>query len=342
MADKVLFQDITSMDRQKPCIPTGSIVLDSALHFRPFIRSRIHHISGDEGGGKTTLSLELAKNHILMRLLEGDHDGEKFVYFYDVERALDFSLVDGIVPLELQERIRLAKPLTAEDCMNSILKICTDNKKILCIVDSVAALSSECEINESVDKASVGGIAALMSKFCRKILNAVDVNENTVIFLNQLRSDINTQSKNRNKKVEPGGKALGFYSTQHLRFGTVYVADRFMTKDKERRCTGHKARVEIKRNKVGSEKSTVEVPLYYGRGIWKEREVLEQGYLLGILSRQGNKYFYGDLRLGASLDNSVKYLEKNPDVYNKIRRDLFESIPNVDACSPILRKFYGI
>lgn len=271
-----------------PCIPTGSFELNKALGIGGYPKGRIIEIFGHESSGKTTLTLHA--------ISEAQKNGGT-VAFIDAEHALDPQYAKAIGVNT--KTLIFAQPDSGEQAMRVVLELINTSKVDLIVVDSVAALVPEAELNGEIGDNHVGLQARMMSQSLRKITGALNKTNTTIIFINQLREKIGVVFGN--PQTTPGGRALKFYSSVRIetRKGKKIPGNEF---DK-----GIEMKMKVVKNKMAPPFKEAIAELEFGRGINPINELINECVLQNILVRKGAYYYLGDKKLAQGIAN----LEKN-------------------------------
>jgi len=289
-------------------IPSGSISLDLALGVGGVPRGRIVEIFGPESSGKTTLAL-----HILAKSQKMGGKGA----FVDAEHALDPEYAKRL-GVNVDELL-ISQPDTGEDALN-ILESLVRSGAISCVVvDSVAALTPRAEIEGEMGAQYIGLQARLMSQALRKLTALADRTKTTIIFINQVRSQIGMGPVMRfESTTTPGGRALKFYSSIRIevkRIGQIKRGENVV---------GSRVRAKVVKNKVAPPFRIAEFDIYYNEGISKEADVINVGLKYGVVSRSGNTLSFDGKKLGVGIENAKKFLKENPDLVKKIKEKILE------------------
>ncbi len=286
-----------------PVIPSGSIAIDMALGIGGFPRGRVVEIYGPESSGKTTLTLHV--------LAEAQKLGG-VAAFIDVEHALDPTYAANIgVDLE---NLYVSQPDTGEQGLEIVETLVRSNAVDVIVVDSVAAMVPRAEIEGDMGDAHVGLQARLMSQALRKLTAIISKSKTCLIFVNQIREKVGVMFGN--PEVTPGGRALKFYSSVRCevrRIDSIKQGTELL---------GNRAKVKVVKNKLAPPFKVAEFEIIFGKGISREGSLLDVATSLGVTSRTGSWYSYGDVRLGQGRDNSRVFLEENPDVADEIERQV--------------------
>lgn len=285
---------------------TGSIGLDIALGAGGVPRGRIVEIFGKEASGKTTLAL-----HFLAEV----HKAGGAAAFIDAEHALDPAYSKAIgVDLE---QLLLSQPNSGEEALEITEQLTRSGALDMIVIDSVAALVPEAELEGEMGDSQVGLQARLMSQAMRKLAGAISQSKTTVVFTNQVRSRINNSPWGPSTTTS-GGRALKFYTSLRLK---IYVSS---TLEKDGEKIGNTVTTRVVKNKVAPPFKEATFDIIYGEGISRERELLTVGEEVDIITRKGSWYSYGDTRLGQGMSNSADFLKENPDVADKIESEIRE------------------
>jgi recombination protein RecA len=284
-------------------ISTGSIALDLALGVGGIPRGRMTEIFGPESSGKTTLC-----QHILA---EGQRKGG-VVAFIDVEHALDpgYARACGVNVDELL----VSQPDTGEDALQITETLIRSGGVDCVVVDSVAALVPKAEIEGEIGDSFVGIQARLMSQALRKLTGAVSRSNTALVFTNQLREKIGVMFGN--PEVTPGGRALKFYATVRLdirRVETIKVGTE---------SVGNRVKVKVVKNKVAPPFRVAEFDIMFGTGISREGGLLDVGVAMGIVSKTGAWFTFGETRLGQGREAAKEFLKTNVDVSAEVERQI--------------------
>jgi len=289
-------------------IPSGSISLDLALGVGGVPQGRIVEIFGPESSGKTTLAL-----HILANAQKMGGRGA----FVDAEHALDPEYAKKL-GVNVDELL-ISQPDTGEDALN-ILESLVRSGAISCVVvDSVAALTPRAEIEGEMGAQYIGLQARLMSQALRKLTALADRTKTTIIFINQVRSQIGMGPVMRfEATTTPGGRALKFYSSIRIevkRIGQIKRGENVV---------GSRVRAKVVKNKVAPPFKMAEFDIYYNEGISKEADAINTGLKYGVVSRSGNTLSFEGKKLGVGVENAKKFLKENPDLVKKIKEKILE------------------
>ena len=288
-------------------IPTGSLALDLALGVGGVPRGRIIEIFGHEGTGKTTLALHIAA--------EAQKLGGTAV-FVDVEHALDTTYARNI-GINM-ENLLIAQPDAGEQALEIVETLIRSGAVDVVVVDSVAALTPQAEIEGEMGDAHVGLLPRLMSKALRKLSGVTNKSQTCVIFTNQIRQRIGIMFGNPD--TTPGGLALKFHASVRLelRRGS-------QIKDGTE-VTGSGVRVKVVKNKVAPPFREAEYDVTFGKGISKEGNLLDIAVDKEFIQKSGSWFAYNGERIGQGRANVKKYLEDNPDIAVEIETKIREAL----------------
>ena len=284
-----------------PAIPTGSLGLDIALGIGGLPKGRIVEIYGPESSGKTTLTLSV--------IAEAQKLGATCA-FVDAEHALDPEYA-GKLGVNVDDLL-VSQPDTGEQALEITDMLVRSNAVDVIVVDSVAALVPKAEIEGEMGDMHVGLQARLMSQALRKITGNIKNANCLVIFINQIRMKIGVMFGS--PETTTGGNALKFYASVRLdirRTGAVKEGEEVV---------GSETRVKVVKNKVAPPFRQAEFQILYGKGIYRNGEIIDLGVQLGLLEKSGAWYSYQGSKIGQGKANSSKYLEDNPEVARTIEQ----------------------
>ena len=290
-------------------ISSGCLSLDIALGIGGYPKGRIIEIYGPESSGKTTFALQA--------IAEVQKAGGRAA-FIDAEHAIDpvYAKRLGVNTNELI----LSQPDTGEQALEICEALVRSEAVSIVVIDSVAALVPQAEIDGEMGDSHVGLQARLMSQALRKLSGTINKTNTIAIFINQLREKVGVMFGN--PETTPGGRALKFYSTfcfDIRRNVQLKVGDKVM---------GNKTTVKVVKNKVAPPFKTAVVDIMYGEGISREGEIVDLGSEAGIIDKSGAWYSYNGEKLGQGKEN-VKLLLKDKQ---ELKDEIEEKV----------REFYGI
>ena len=286
-----------------PVIPSGYIAIDVALGVGGIPRGRVTEIYGPESSGKTTLTLHV--------LAEAQKMGG-VAAFIDVEHALD-PVYAANIGVDL-ENLYVSQPDTGEQGLEIVETLVRSNAVDVVVVDSVAAMVPRAEIEGDMGDAHVGLQARLMSQALRKLTAVISKSKTAVIFVNQIREKVGVMFGS--PETTPGGRALKFYSSVRLEVRRVESIKQGQD------ITGNRTRVKVVKNKLAPPFKTAEFDILFGKGISREGSLLDVATAIGVTTRTGSWYAFGDTKLGQGRDNSRTVLEENPEVADAIERQV--------------------
>lgn len=292
-------------------IPSGSLLIDHALGVGGYPKGRIVEIYGPESSGKTTLALHA----IAEAQRKGGHAA-----FVDAEHSIDPVYARNL-GVNINELI-LSQPDSGEQALEIVETLASSGSFDIIVVDSVAALVPQAELDGEMGESTVGLQARLMSKAMRKLAGILNTHSCTVIFINQLREKVGVFYGN--PETTTGGRALKFYAsirmdirrTEALKDGTnVY---------------GNTVNVKIVKNKVAPPFKNCTIDIIYGRGICKTGELLDLGVQLEILKRAGAWYEYEGNRFANGREAGKIYLESHPELKDELEKKIIAELNKKD------------
>ncbi|NIZ18602.1 recombinase RecA [Entomospira culicis] len=281
-------------------IPSGSVVLDEAIGVGGYPRGRVIEIYGPESSGKTTLALHA--------VCEAQKKGG-IAAFVDAEHALDpaYAKALGVNVDDLW----VSQPDSGEQALEIAEQLARSGAVDIIVVDSVAALVPEAEINGEMGDNHVGLQARLMSQALRKLTSVIAKSGTCIIFINQIRMKIGVMYGS--PETTTGGNALKFYASLRIE---VRKGETIMKSADE--ILGNKVNVKIVKNKVSPPFKKVELELVYGKGISASASLLDVAVKHNLIQKSGSWFSYGEEKIGQGRDNAKLFLESNPEVWEKI------------------------
>lgn len=288
-------------------ISTGSIGLDEALGIGGIPRGRIIEIFGPESSGKTTLALQIVAQ-------AQKKDG--LCAYVDAEHALDPEYARKL-GVKINDLL-VSQPDTGEQSLEITESLVRSGKVDVIVIDSVAALTPQAEIEGDMGATHVGRQARLMSQALRKLTAIVAKSRTTVIFINQIRMKIGVMFGS--PETTPGGKALKFYTSVRLDIRRIAQIK------KGTEVVGGRVRVKVVKNKVAPPFKMTEFDLIYNEGISHEGELIALGEKYCIITKAGSSYSYGEIKLGRGYDASRQFLKENQKVSNEILKKIKEEM----------------
>ena len=288
-------------------IPTGSLALDIALGVGGVPRGRIIEIFGHESSGKTTLALHI--------VAEAQKMGGTAA-FVDVEHAID-PMYAKRIGVDM-EHLLISQPDTGEQALEIVETLVRSNAIDVVVVDSVAALTPQAEIEGEMGDAHVGLLPRLMSKALRKLSGVASKSKACIIFTNQIRQKIGVMFGN--PETTPGGLALKFHASVRLE---IRRAETLKDGDE---MVGNRVRVKVAKNKVAPPFTQAEFEMTFGEGISKIGDLLDVATDLDIIRKSGAWFSYNDERLGQGRNNSKEYLIQHPEIIEEIEVKVRENL----------------
>ena len=284
-------------------IPSGSLLLDEALGVGGYPKGRIIEIYGPESSGKTTLALHA--------IAECQRQGGQAA-FIDAEHAIDPVYAKNL-GVDIDSLV-LSQPDSGEQALAITEMLASSGGISLIVVDSVAALVPQAELDGEMGDSSVGLQARLMSKAMRKLTAVLNKNNCAIIFINQLREKVGVMYGN--PETTSGGRALKFYAsiridirrTEALKQGSEIY--------------GNTCKIKIVKNKVASPFKTCEVDIIYGKGVSKEGEILDRAVELGIIKKSGAWYEYNGSKIAQGRDAGKTYIAENPELQEELLKKI--------------------
>ena len=288
-------------------IPTGSLTLDMALGIGGYPKGRIIEIYGPESSGNSTLTLHA--------IAEVQKQGGTAA-FIDAEHAIDPVYAKNL-GVNIDELI-LSQPDSGEQGLEIAETLVRSGAIDLVVVDSVAALVPQVELDGEMGDQQMGLQARLMSKALRKLSGVMNKTDCTIIFINQLREKIGVMFGN--PETTTGGRALKFYSSvrveirrsEAIKNGTEIV--------------GNKVNIKVVKNKVAPPFKSTSVDIIYGKGISRDGEVLDLAVEKDIVDKSGAWYAYKGEKIGQGRENAKRYLTEHPDIMNEITEAIKASL----------------
>ena len=283
-----------------PVISTGALSLDLALGVGGLPRGRIVECYGQESSGKTTLALHVVAN--------AQKQGG-VAAFIDAEHALDPQYAKKI-GVDLDNLI-VSQPNSGEEALTICEQLVKSGALDVVVVDSVAALTPQAEIDGNMGDSHMGLQARLMSQAMRKLTSVIAQTKTLLIFTNQVREKIGVMFGN--PETTPGGKALKFYASCRLQVQRIGAI-----KNTAGQVVGNRTRVKVVKNKVAPPFTEAEFDILYTCGISYEGSVLDAALTRGIVEKRGSWIVFGDSNLAQGSLGTIEYLKANPEVTEKI------------------------
>ena len=301
-------------ERKIDVCSSGSLSLDIALGAGGYPKGRIIEIYGPESSGKTTFALHA--------IAEVQKEGGRAA-FIDAEHSLDPVYAKNL-GVDVNELL-LSQPDTGEQALEICDALVKSEAVNIVVIDSVAALVPQAEIDGEMGDSHVGLQARLMSQALRKLSGSINKTNTIVIFINQLREKVGVMFGN--PETTPGGKALKYYASvrldirrgEQIKQGTDVI--------------GNKTTIKVVKNKVAPPFRGAEFDIMFGEGISKEGELIDYGVKLDIVDKSGAWFSYEDKKLGQGKENAKVFLRENPEVAQEIEEKIKASISVTDDLS---------
>ena len=289
--------------------PSGSLALDIALGVGGYPKGRIIEIYGPESSGKTTFALHA--------IAEVQKNGGRAA-FIDAEHSLDPVYASNL-GVDINELL-LSQPDTGEQALEICDALVKSEAVSIVVIDSVAALVPQAEIDGEMGDSHVGLQARLMSQALRKLSGSINKTNTIVIFINQLREKVGILFGN--PEITPGGKALKYYASvrldirrgEQIKQGTDII--------------GNKTNIKVVKNKVAPPFRTTSVDIMYGEGVSKLGEIVDMSADIGLIEKSGAWYSYNGDKIGQGRENVKQFLKDNPELCEQLETEI--------------RKHYGI
>ena len=281
-------------------IPSGSILLDEALGVGGYPKGRIIEIYGPESSGKTTLALHA--------IAECQKKGG-IAAFIDAEHALDPTYAKNL-GVNIDD-LWISQPDNGEQALEITERLVRSGAIDIIVVDSVAALTPQAEIEGDMGDSHVGLQARLMSQALRKLTGILAKSNTTIIFINQIRMKIGVMFGN--PETTTGGNALKFYAS--VRMDVRRIESIGKNQDE---LTGNRVRVKIVKNKVAPPFKKCEIDLMFGTGISKMGSLLDAAIKCNLIEKAGAWYSYKGEKIGQGRDKTREYLQNNVDFQNEL------------------------
>ena len=291
-------------------VPSGSILLDEALGIGGYPRGRIIEMYGPESSGKTTLALHA--------IAEAQKLGG-IAAFIDAEHALDPQYAKSL-GVNIDD-LWVSQPDTGEQALEIAEDLIRSGAVDIIVIDSVAALTPQAEIEGDMGDSHMGLQARLMSQALRKLTAIIGKSNAILVFINQIRMKIGVMFGN--PETTTGGNALKFYSSVRLEIRRIESIEG--KGDEE--AMGNRVRVKVVKNKVAPPFRKVELDIYFGKGVSASASLLDSAVKHGLIEKRGAWYSAGEDKIGQGKENAVQFLETNKDyaanIEKKLRAELF-------------------
>ena len=294
-------------------ISTGSVGLDKAIGIGGLPKGRIVEIYGAESSGKTTIALHC--------IAEAQKVGGN-VAFIAAEHALD-PVYAKALGVDINSLL-ISQPDTGEQALDIADTLVRSGAMDLIVIDSVAALVPKAEIEGEMGDTFIGLQARLMSQALRKLAGHINWSKTIVIFINQLRSTVNTGYSGGPTETTAGGRALKFYATVRLevkRIGQLKQGENVV---------GNRTKIKVVKNKVSPPFKVCEFDIMYGKGISKVGELLDVAIATNIIKQSGSWFSFGDRKLGQGRENIKIMIEENEELFEEIKEKVMQldSLPD--------------
>ena len=288
-------------------ISTGALSLDIALGIGGVPRGRVVEIFGPDASGKTTLALQI---------IAESQKKTGVAAFIDVEHAMDPSYAQKI-GVDIKNLL-ISQPDSGEQALEIAETLVRSGAVDVIVVDSVAALVPQAEIEGEMGDQQMALQARLMSKALRKLTSCISKSKTCAIFINQLREKVGIMFGN--PEVTPGGRALKFYASVRMDIRRV---EAIKEGDQE---IGNRVRVTIKKNKVAPPFRKAEFDIIYGQGISREGCILDVALEQNVIEKSGTWFIFGGQKMGQGRENARLFLKENPKVAEEIEAKARQSL----------------
>ena len=308
---------IMKMDESKHVhiegISTGALSLDIALGGSGIPRGRVTEMFGPESSGKTTLAL-----HVIAHAQRAGG----VAAFIDAEHALDTTWAHKL-GVDVNSLL-ISQPDTGEQALDITEMLIKSNAVDIIVIDSVAALVPQAELQGEMGQSHVGLQARLMSQALRKLTGVISKSKTCLIFINQIRMKIGVMFGN--PETTTGGNALKFYSS--IRIDVRRVSTIKDTKDE---AIGSRVKARVVKNKMAAPFKVAEFDIMFDSGISYEGDLIDLGVESEVLTKSGSWILYGDVRLGQGRENSKRYLVENKDLAKEIKQKILTAKGLIEA-----------
>ncbi len=290
-------------------IPSGSILLDEALGIGGYPRGRIIEVYGPESSGKTTLALHA--------IAEAQKLGG-IAAFIDAEHALDPVYAKNL-GVNIDD-LWVSQPDTGEQALEIAESLVRSGAVDVIVVDSVAALTPQAEIEGDMGDSHMGLQARLMSQALRKLTATIGKSKTLLVFINQIRMKIGVMFGN--PETTTGGNALKFYSSVRLEVRRIESIDAKGEDD----AVGNRVRVKVVKNKVAPPFRKVELDILFGKGVSAISSLLDAAVKHGFVEKKGAWYATATEKVGQGRDNAISFMEQNPDFAKDVERQIRQKL----------------
>lgn len=289
-------------------IPSGSILLDEALGIGGYPKGRIIEIFGPESSGKTTIALHAVAE---------TQKQNGIAAFIDAEHALDPQYAKAL-GVNIDE-LWVSQPDTGEQALEIAESLVRSGAVDVIVIDSVAALTPQAEIEGEMGDSHMGLQARLMSQALRKLTAIISKSNCMIIFINQIRMKIGVMFGS--PETTTGGNALKFYASVRLDVRKVETLGKG-----EEEAWGNKIRIKVVKNKVAPPFRKIETEILFGQGLSSYGALLDVAVKQDIIGKSGSWYSYGDDKIGQGKPNAVKFLEEHLDITKEVEKQLREKL----------------
>lgn len=289
-------------------VPSGSILLDEALGIGGYPKGRIIEVYGPESSGKTTLALHA--------IAEAQKMGG-IAAFVDAEHALDPIYAKNL-GVNIDE-LWVSQPDTGEQALEITESLVRSGAVDIIVVDSVAALTPQAEIEGDMGDSHMGLQARLMSQALRKLTGIIGKSKCIIVFINQIRMKIGVMFGN--PETTTGGNALKFYASVRLEVRKIETFDKG-----EEDAVGNRVRVKVVKNKVAPPFRKVELDVIFGKGVSAVSSLLDSAVKHEFIDKKGAWYAFGEEKIGQGRENAIKFLEDNADIREQVEKKIREKL----------------
>ena len=285
-------------------ISTGALSLDIALGGSGIPRGRVTEMFGPESSGKTTLAL-----HVVSHAQRAGG----VAAFIDAEHALDTTWAHKL-GVDVNSLL-ISQPDTGEQALDITEMLIKSNAVDIIVIDSVAALVPQAELQGEMGQSHIGLQARLMSQALRKLTGVISKSKTCLIFINQIRMKIGVMYGN--PETTTGGNALKFYSSVRIDVRRVSTI-----KDTKDEAIGSRVKARVVKNKLAAPFKVAEFDIMFDSGISYEGDLIDLGTEAEVLTKSGSWILYGDVRLGQGRENAKRYLKENKDLAKEIKQKI--------------------
>lgn len=301
------FDDETEIEKVQ-ALSTGCIEIDNATGIGGIPRGRLTEIFGDYATGKTTIALHA--------IAETQKNGG-FCAFIDAEHALNMEYASGLGVSFENEKMFFSQPDSGEKAIEQVDILAKSGQVDLIVIDSVDALLPQAIIEKGYDENTMGELARLMSKSCRKLVPVCSESGTAILFINQIRSKMNSFGYGE-QSASSGGRALDFYASMRMKIvttGPIKQADVRV---------GNKVKIIIQKNKLAAPYKEANCEIEFGKGISPIRSLVNTAVEAGVIEKSGAWYSYDGERIGQGITAALDWVECNSLVIDEIQTKLKE------------------